>query len=334
MLVAAMFLSGVARPLVAQGGLHYAGGSYDIRDMLVPSPGSYLALYNYFYTSRQLDDRNGDQLTSFTVTTPSGQTVPVSVNVDVFMSAQSPLFMWVSPKQFLGGKYAAYFAPQFANTNLNVAATTASSLGGLVTAGAVGWGDPFLQPLWLGWTKPHWDLSIGEGVYAPFGKYSTRTVTAPSGSSLTVASPDNIGLGFWENQLQAAGAWYADTAHATALVGVLTWEIPGEKRALNYTPGQMLTLNWGFSQYLPVPRSANLLWEAGVAGYNSWQVTKASGSGFTGPNNSSRVDAVGGELNLTYPQWSLVLTIHGFYEYSAASRLRGPSFGINMGGKL
>src|SRR5579884_2671868 len=105
MLVAALLLGGVARPLVAQGALHYAGGSYDIRDMLVPSPGSYLSLYNYFYTSRQLDDRNGDKLTSFTETTGSGQTVPVSVNVDMFMYAQSPTFIWVSSKRFFGGKF-------------------------------------------------------------------------------------------------------------------------------------------------------------------------------------------------------------------------------------
>lgn len=333
-LVAAAVLCAATRAVIAQGALHYAGGSYDIRDMLVPAPGSYLAMYNYFYKTTRFNDANGDQLSSFTVTTPGGQTVPVSVNVDVFMYAQSPLFMWVTPYKFLGAKYAGWVAPLLANTNQNVSATTASNIGGLVTAGTVGWGDPFIQPLWLGWTLPHWDFSIAEGVYAPIGKYSTRTLTSPGGRSITVASPENIGLGFWENQVQAAGAFYLDTAHASAVVAGLTWEAPGAKRNLDYTPGQLLTLNWGLSQYLPMPKSPNLLWEAGIAGYDSWQVSKASGSGVIGPNNFSRVNAVGGELNLTYPRWSLVLTIHGFYEYSADSRLRGSSFGINMGGKL
>ena len=329
----ATVLFGAPRQIVAQDAQHYSGGAYNIRDVLVPDPGSYLALYNYFYASNQFNDRNGNRLTSFTVPTSSGQSVTVNVSADVFMTAQFPLYMWVSPWKVLGGKYAAYVSPEFANTNINVAAT-ATRVGGVLGTGAFGMGDPMLQPLWLGWTTHHWDFSIGEAVYVPIGRYSTRTVTAPGGNSITIASPDNIGLGFWENQLQGGGAWYPDTSHATAVVTALTWEVAGEKRDLNYTPGQLLTLNWALSQYLPLPRSKELLWELGVAGYDTWQLTKTSGSGFTGPNTLSQVNAVGGELNLTYPQWSLALTVHGFYQYSAVSRLRGPSFGISLGGKL
>ena len=332
-LLAATVLFGAPRQIIAQDAQHFSGGAYNIRDVLVPAPGSYLAWYNYFYSSRQFNDANGDKLTSFTVPTSSGQSIPVSVNVDVFMNAQFPLFMWVSPWKVFGGKYAAYVSPQFANTNVNVAAN-ARSVGGFLGTGSFGMGDPMLQPVFLGWTTHHWDLSIAEAVYVPMGKYSTRTVTAPGGNSITIASPDNIGLGFWENQVQGAAAWYADTTHATAVVTALTWEVAGEKRDLSYTPGQLLTLNWALSQYLPVPRSQNLLWEVGLAGYDTWQVSRTSGAGFTGPNTLSQVNAVGGELNLTYPQWSLALTLHGFYQYSAVSRLRGPSFGISLGGKL
>ena len=83
-----------------------------------------------------------------------------------------------------------------------------------------------------------------------------------------------------------------------------------------------------------MPRSQNLVWELGIAGYDTWQVTKTTGTGFTGPNTLSQANAVGGELNLMYPQGGLTLTVHGFYEYSAVSQLRGPSFGISLGGKL
>lgn len=332
--LASTVLFGAARPLGAQGGQHYAGGSFNIRDFLVPGPGSYASWYSYFYRSSQFNGQNGDKLSSFLVPTNSGQSVPVNLNVDVFMTVQTPFYMWVAPWKILGGKYSVYVAPEFSNTNLNVAATTARNVGGAVGVGSFGMGDPQLQPIWLGWTTHHWDFALGDGVYVPIGKYSTQTLTGPGGNSITIASPDNIGLGFWENQVQGAGAWYPDTTHATAVVAALTWEIAGEKRDLNYTPGQQLTLNWGFSQYLPLPRSQILLWELGIAGYDSWQVTKTTGAGFTGPNTLNSVNAVGGELDLTNPQAVLTLTVHGFYEYSAVSRLRGPSFGISLGGKL
>ena len=235
-----------ARHLVAQGPQHYSGAALNIRDVLVPAPGSYAALYSYFYRSTQFSDQNGDKLSSFLVPTPSGESVPVNVNVDVFMTAQFPLYVWVSPWKVLGGKYSVYASPEFANTNLNVAASTARGVGGAVGVGSFGMGDPLLQPIWLGWTMHHWDFAIGDGVYLPIGKYGTQTLTGPGGNSIKIASPDNIGLGFWENQVQGAGAWYADTTHATAVVAALTWEIAGEKRDLNYTPGQVLTLNWGF----------------------------------------------------------------------------------------
>ena len=128
--------------LVAQGPLHYAGGALNIRDVLVPAPGSYLALYDYFYRSTQFNDQNGDKLTSFVVPTKSGQNALVHVNVDVFLTGIFPNFVWVSPWKILGGQYSAYVSPELANTNLNLAASTARNVAGVVSVGSFGRGDP------------------------------------------------------------------------------------------------------------------------------------------------------------------------------------------------
>jgi hypothetical protein len=46
------------------------------------------------------------------------------------------------------------------------------------------------------------------------------------------------------------------------------------------------------------------------------------------------VQAVGGQVGFTYVPWNLVLNFHGFYEYYAASRVQGASFGINLAKKF
>ena len=45
------------------------------------------------------------------------------------------------------------------------------------SASQFGLSDVFVQPLWLGWTKEHWDLALGYGFYAPTGVYDTETLT-------------------------------------------------------------------------------------------------------------------------------------------------------------
>ena len=61
--------------------------------------------------------------------------------------------------------------------------------------------------------------------------------------ALTVESPDNIGYGFWTNQLQGAVAWYPWTHKATAVTAALTYQIHTNKYDFDLTPGQRLTLN-------------------------------------------------------------------------------------------
>jgi hypothetical protein len=53
-----------------------------------------------------------------------------------------------------------------------------------------------VQPVWLGWTLPHWDFAFAYGFYAPTGKYKTETVTFPRGGSITAEATDNIGTTF------------------------------------------------------------------------------------------------------------------------------------------
>ena len=89
---------------------------------------------------------------------------------------------------------------------------------------------------------------------------------------------DNIGLGFWTHQLQAAGAWYPFENRGTAVTLAGTYEIHHEMEDRDLTPGERFTLNWGVSQYLPLTKDQTWLAEIGASGYSQWQVAEDSGS--------------------------------------------------------
>ena len=312
---------------------HYAPGVLNIRDFVVPEPGFYGAVYNYFYTTDQINDSHGDAINSVTIKPGPGPGVTLGLSVNVDMYALAPTFIWVTDIKPLGIKYGALITPSFMNVNLDAALSSGLGRCGRVSNASFGAGDLFVQPIWLGKTLPHWDLALAYGFYAPVGKYNaTETVIIPRLGPVTVESPDNLGYGFWTQQIQGAVAWYPMTNKATAVVGALTWEINGKKQGFDLTPGQNLTLNWGLDQMIPLKKDMSLLLDVGPAGYDTWQITSDSGSAAT--TTLDQVHAVGGQLGLTYVPWALSLTIHGFYEYAAQDRFQGSSFGINIGKKF
>jgi hypothetical protein len=312
---------------------HFNGGVMNMRDYLVPEPGFYAAVYNYFYRTRRLNDSEGDQLTSVLITPPGGGAgVPVKVDVNVDMYAAAPALIWVADIQPLGIRYGALISPTFANINLGAAVDAAFGRGGDITAGSFGVGDLFVQPIWLGKALQHWDFALAYGFYAPVGKYDTETVTVPGVGPVKTESTDNIGYGFWTQQIQGSVAWYPLDYKGTAAIGTLTYETNGKKRDFDVTPGDNLTLNWGISQVLPLKSDMSWLLEGGPAGYHTWQITNDSGSAAS--NTRDQVHAVGGQLGLTYMPWMVSLTVHGFYEYYAQNRFQGGSFGVNIAKKF
>jgi hypothetical protein len=307
---------------------HYVGGMMNIRDYFVPDPGFYGAVYNYFYSTDRYNDQNGNKVSSVTINPGPGAGTTLSAGVDLNMYVLAPALIWVSPWKVLGAKYGAFVTPTFANANIHDAVYSSRGLGGTTSEATFAPGDLFVQPLWLGWTLPHWDVSAGYGFYAPVGKYSTETVTFPNGS-VTVPASDNIGLGFWTQQFQGAAAWYPWTNRATAVTAVMTYEYNSGQQGTDVTPGQNLWLNWGISQYLPLTKNQKLLLEVGPAGYYEWQISDSTG-GTSNPSSRTKVSGIGGQLGLTYVPWNLILNLRAFYEYHAEERVQGASFGINL----
>jgi hypothetical protein len=309
---------------------HFVPGVMNIRDYFVPEPGFYGALYNYYYTTDQVNDRHGNEIDSITINPGPGPGVTVDVGVDVDLYALAPAVLWVSKWRILGAKYAAYVAPTFSTAGLEAQLSIADEIGGNVeNDSSMGVGDLYVQPLWLGWTPRHWDILLAYGFYAPVGRYDTRTVTFPRlGRSVRVEKGDNLGLGFWTHQFQGGLAWYPWVNKATAVTSVVTYEINQDKEDFDVTPGQNIALNWGVSQYLPLSKSQHLLLELGPAGYSSWQTTEDTGSDADGGRDQGH--AAGGQIGLTYVPWLLVFNFHAFAEFAAQQRFQGQAYGISL----
>jgi hypothetical protein len=239
--------------------------------------------------------------------------------------------IWVSPWKVLGAKYGAYVAPTFANASIQNAVYSSQGFGVTGDEATFAPGDMFVQPLWLGWTLPHWDIAAGYGFYAPIGQYNT--VTLPGGRN-TIPASDNIGLGFWTQQFQGGVAWYPWTNQATAVTLVLTYEYNTPQQGTDVKYGQNLWLNWGISQYLPLTKDDKLLLEIGPAGYYEWQISDTHGSLTESPGARTQVSGIGGQIGLTYVPWDLVLNFRGFYEYYSQDRVQGASFSVNLIKKL
>jgi hypothetical protein len=314
---------------------HYIPGTFNIRDFALPDPGFYGALYNYGYLTDDLRGANGTQLNSFTITGPGGHlstTVNLKVNVDLY--ALAPVFIWVPKKKILGAKYGIMLVPNFANTSLSALLSRAEEAGQNATAGQFNVGDTYASPLWLDWTGKHYDAVAIYGFYVPTGKYNITTVDVPVVGPVRVASPNNTGLGFWENQIQGAYYLYPWEDKRMAIENTLTWEINRPTRGFDLTQGQHLTWNWGVSQYLPLKKDHSLLAEIGPAGYDTFQVSDDTGTDARNPGVHDQVYAAGIQAGITIPKRMMVLNFHWFHEFSGVDHFEGNALGLSFVARL
>ncbi len=306
---------------------HFSAGVPNLRDMVVPAPGFYATAYNYAYTTDRLNDADGNKIDSVTLGGGILPAVELDLKVDVSAYVLAVPVIWVTNQKVLGAQYGAYFTPAFTNSSINGALSSASGVGGSISAGQFNIGDIFVQPVWLGWHGKHYDVAYGYGFYVPAGKYRTKTVTVPVIGPVKTESPDNTGLGFWTNQNQGAVYLYPWADKRLAIENVLTWEIHRKKRGFDLTPGQTLTWNWGASQYLPLKKDQSLLLEAGLAGYSTFQVSDDTGAASVNPAVHDRAHAIGLQAGLTSVKRTMALNFHWLQEISAVDRFQGRVLG-------
>ncbi|MCL1048286.1 transporter [Shewanella abyssi] len=233
--------------------------------------------------------------TSDTLTTSSGK----EIDAELSSAGIAPLFLWVTDLQVLGSRYSFYFNPVYLSNDFEGEQDQ-------------GLGDLYIQPLWLSWLNNNYDVTLGIGLYAPVGN-------------------EDVTLDMWTTQFQLAGYYYL-MDQATALMLAATYEIHSEVDGTDVTPGDHLTIEYGWSQYLTAQ------FEVGIRGYSQWQMQRDDLPTSlinlnqllgTDIGNKSEVHAVGIQAAYWFnEQWNLAFNYSK--EYGAVSRFEGEMYSINI----
>jgi hypothetical protein len=303
-LIFACLLLGYASPLSAQQKGQWVPGQFGLNAGVIPDPGLTYANLALNYSASQL---NG----------PTGNTGP-GINGTYSFWVDENIFYYVPKHKFLGGYFMPYVALNYANGEL-VANITGTNLG--TGGGGSGFSDMFVEPLNIGWhIRKRVDLNVGYAFVAPTGRF-------------TQGASNNVGSGYWGNDITSGTTLYITKNKATTANLATDWEIHGEKRGTNITPGQAFTIEWGFGQVLPLKKNMSILAQFGLVGYDQWQVSNSTGTLIIGPPPIPPIDersipfysvhAIGVQANIILPAKNLSGFFKYYDEYSALARPEG-----------
>jgi hypothetical protein len=212
---------------------------------------------------------------------------------DIFAYINAPRLIWMTDLKILGANYGMDIIVPFGYLDWKVMGSRNSYFG---------LGDIQIEPLLLSWHFKQFDLSAAYAVWAPTGDFS------PS-------RPDLLSKGFWSHMLTLGGTWYPDKEKTWAVSLLNRYEFCHEQEQTHINPGQVYTVEWGFS------KSLRKTIDVGIIGYYQQQVTKDSGA--TATTKLDRKVGIGPEISAVWPKLGLITSLRYAYEFAAVERPEG-----------
>lgn len=287
-LLLAISLLAMPALLLAQSTGHYVAGTEGIKGASLPPPGWYVRDYNLFYTSGRLNDVKGNRIKL--------------VDPDIFVYANVPRLIWITDVKVLGGSLGFDALVPLVHQNVEI-----NSPLGHFEDGSFGIGDAFAEST-LSWHLPHFDFSLGAGVWAATGNSSPPPKTDP-------------GAGFWASMLTAGATWYIDSEKTWSLSALSRYEFNGKQRDTDIYPGQAYTLEWG------VAKTFAKTIDVGVVGYVQRQTTSGN---VTGSQKLGSAAGIGPEISLAFPKPMLSVSLRYLRDFSAKDRAEGQTFSLTL----
>lgn len=212
---------------------------------------------------------------------------------DIFAYINAPRVIWMTELEILGANYGMDVIVPFASLDWSIWTLKGDDLG---------LGDIQIEPLLLSWHLKQFDLAVGYAIWAPSGDFE-------------IGRPDLISKGFWSHMLTFGTTWYPDQEKTWAVSLLNRYEFCHEQEKTQIDPGQVYTLEWGFS------KSLNPGLDVGLIGYYQQQTTKDSGP--TATTKRDRKFGIGPELNAFWPKLKLFTSVRYAYEFEAVERPEG-----------
>ncbi|MDV7186868.1 transporter [Lutibacter sp. TH_r2] len=271
---------------------HYTPGVQGIKVGSLPPPGFFYIMHNVYYTADTYYDGNGDK---------SG----LDFDLTVFANVHRFLYVWEDV--LWGANYGVHVLIPTTYTDISI-----SDYG--VSDSKYGIGDIVLEPLILSWNKKKFDAVFAVAAIAPIGSYDVAEAASP-------------GKSFWSTMVSFGGTYYFDE-HKSWHASILNrYEIHGEKKDFDITPGDDLTFEWGIGKTIPKKQ----IWSYGVSGYAHWQVSDDKGSDVTYDGTvKDKIFAVGPEITCYVPTAKLNLEFRGQFEFGAVDRPQGTKFCLSL----
>jgi len=212
---------------------------------------------------------------------------------DIFAYINAPRLIWMTDLKILGANYGMDIIVPFGYLDWKVMGSRNSYFG---------LGDIQIEPVLLSWHFKQFDLSAAYAVWAPTGDFS------PS-------RPDLLAKGFWSHMLTLGGTWYPDKEKTWAVSLLNRYEFCHEQEQTHINPGQVYTVEWGFS------KSLRKTIDVGIIGYYQQQVTKDFGA--TATTKLDRKVGIGPEISAIWPKLGLITSLRYAYEFAAVERPEG-----------
>ncbi len=243
---------------IGQG--HYSGSSFNPADYFAPHPGWIIPVW-YGYANMDYYNTSGSKTDQLINPVPDN---PTSLNIGQNVKTHSFILMAIygGKGKVLGADWGMMLIPTVNSPTANIVLDYYSAQTGQgtyrFTNKSWGFGDMYIQPVWLSWSKDKLTYGINYGVWAPTGKYKHNDM-------------DNSGHGYWSQNLRVAVRYKPISKLGITLAPTL--EINHKQKETGFKEGSHLTIDLGGS-YLLSKRGD----EIGVFGHYTTQITDDKGT--------------------------------------------------------
>lgn len=307
-----IFLLGMLINLNAFSQGHYSGSSFNPNDYFAPHEGWIIPVW-YGYADMNYYNQAGKQSDQLINPAPGN---PTELHIKQNVKTHSFILMAIygGKGKILGANWGMMVIPTLNSPTANIALDYYSIQTGsgsyVFTNKSVGFGDMYIQPIWLSWTKGKFSYALNYGVWAPTGKYKPNDL-------------DNGGHGYWSHNIRVAGKIKPEKKLNISLAGTL--ELNQWQKDTDFKEGTHLTFDLGGSYVLNTKGD-----EVGMFSHYTSQIgdDKGTNGGFL----SDRVAGVGGFYSYWIKPMKIGLMARITQNFGAENRFAGTAaqVGVNF----
>jgi len=237
---------------------HYAGSSFNPNDYFIsPASGWVFSLY-YSYSQMDYYNDAGEKADVIEI----NQDPPFSVEIGQKVKTNSviPMIIYFGKGKILNARWGFLALPIINSPNASIAlefySGQNSTSSETINIKSFGFGDFYLQPVWLTWEKSGLSTTFSYGFWMPVGKYEYN-------------DPENIGLGYWSHNFRVAARYKPSSKYS--FTGAVTFELNSKQKGADFKEAPHLTLDYGASYNFTMGH------EIGFFGFGTWQTGNDQG---------------------------------------------------------